>query len=368
MHQVIELVCLLALLSLGYAAAKGGPRTLRDSFIGFFWWAGIMAVLALLMSFPVAVVWCIEVGVVVAGVYALRTLWRWGYHLWLGVPGIQPVRKSQILQVCLEFDSDKRDAAKEAVAFVMRGYTMPVVLAAVVEAWRRDVAVEKMTGFLAEECDRATVSLQSLTPAFRARTGRTTRLDRPLLEELMLLYGREAVEAAGKALEKGSQRVTVHQFIRAVAARAADPERSAFLGTLGFDAPGPAAAGEERLAPAREVLFWIIAFVHPFWVYFYFRGSHRQALVWFLITGFLGYGLCVWAYWRAGEIKRALIFGITSALIGGYGVYLRFVAEQSAGWVFAAVFGVLYITALLNVGPTLERQSDSRAQAKTRGA
>ncbi len=359
-------MCLLVLLTVSYSAAKGSARLWHDALVGLVWWVGIMAALAFLMMLPDALIWVIRLGLVIAALYALRVIWRGLYHLWIHVPATQYARRRQIMQACSLFDEDRRVVAQEAATAMLSGYTVRIVLAAVVEALRfRDggMKAEKMMDFIAGECDRATVLLQGLTPALAHTSPHARQLERGFLEELVLFFGRGSVEPALKEAQKEEDTVRVRHIARAAAMRG-DPGRAEILRALGFDVP-VVGSGEEAFASTRDLLFWIIAFIHPFWVYFYFRGTQTQALVWFLMTGLFGFGLCLWAYLRAGQVKRALVFGITAAVVGGYGVYARFVVPQSSGWVFAAVFGLIYITALLNLGPTFERRPHASAEADT---
>jgi len=361
-RQLVELFCLLMFLSLGYPAAKGGVRMWHDALVGFLWWVGIMGALALLISFPVVLIWFIRIGLALGLLYALRLVARSAYHLYIRVPATQPARKSHVMQACHFFDADRRAAAEEAATAMLKGYTIRIALAALVEALRRNVTAEKMLDAVAADCDRTTVLLKELAPALRSRSARARQLERDGLEQLVLFFGRESVEQSLTAAQKEGDGLTLRRLARVVRARAADSERGDVLRRLGFDVPVTAA--EEKYAPAQELLLWIFAFIHPFWVYFYFRGSHKQSLVWFLVTGLFGFALCLWAYLRAGQIARALIFGIPSALIGAYGVYARFVMGLSSGWVFLAVFGLLYMTALLSLGPTLQRPG-ARAQTES---
>jgi hypothetical protein len=421
----------MILLSAGYAAARGGVRLLRDSLNGFLWWAGILAALGVLVSLPAVLVWVIRIGAGVAIAYALYLLLRSGYLWICHVPEIQRIRRKHVLSACGCFGPEMRKSLREAAMAAMEAHSPAVVLGAVAELcgrlpscsakpfghelraeWRypeqrrRLPATagnpgEQVGKFVREQCDRTAQSVEESVQ--RLQGGEKRRFDRLFIEDLVLRFGREPVERGLKLLEKekpvprpqpgellflralfawflgifgypltrrlASREQRLAQLAAEEASRqpmdANDVERRMLLRSVGVDVPVACPAGAQ--AKRHDGTFWLLAFAHPVWAYLYLRGSPWAALTWFCATGVCGWGICLGTYLRLREFLRAALFAGSSAALAGYGIYLMFSAQHSAGWVFTAAFGVLYMTALLNVGTSSEGLRESGLAVKEGG-
>ena len=356
MQELVELASLLALMLIGYGAARGHRAIGREVAAGFLGWSAIFAVLIALVRTPPVLVWVLRIGLCAAVVYGVSGLGRWVVHEVSGVPAVPPVRRRHVLRLCRGFGAAGRGTARRAAREALRHAAPAEVFCALVAARLRGSAPEAMAACLAEEARRAAEMNEQFVQRLRVVCASARRLDAPLVAALHARFGEAAVRAGLADLERRNHPDRRH-LPALVRAAARDVALLRLVAEAGLEAPPAEVSGSPRGGALARVLSWAEAvevlsgIALPLAVAGVFLLPANRALllgaaalVYLLITLVLPLS----AYVLVRHAWRAVLFGLSYVALLAYAALLLR-GRHGAMWVFLAVVALLHFSALMHL-------------------